>query len=56
MSFKEKINKFFQSFSNAKQAEDTDFSKFMDEYNERVLKGATSGKSYSVETFEKFGS
>lgn len=53
MSFKEKINKFFQSFSNAKQAEDADFSKFMDEYNERVLKGATSGKSYSVETFEK---
>jgi len=53
MSFKERINKTFRSFSNIKQADDADFSKFMKEYDERVLKGATSGKSYSAETFDK---
>jgi len=53
MSFKEKINKIFRSFSNTKQADEADLSKFMREYDERVLRGATSGKSYSTETFEK---
>lgn len=32
---------------------DTDIPNFIDEYNERVMRGATSGKSYSAETFEK---
>ncbi len=53
MSFKEKINKILRSFSNANQIDDADFSKFIKEHDERILKGATSDKSYSVETFEK---
>lgn len=57
MSFKEKINRFlgliFNNKTEAKQISDFDFSNFMREHNERALKGATSGKSYNAETFEK---
>lgn len=53
MSFKEKIDKLFRNSSNSKRADDADISSFMREYDERVLRGATSGKSYSTETFEK---
>ncbi|GEM_PF-6748551 len=53
MSFKEKINKLFKNSSNSKQVDDADVSNFMKEYDERILRGATSDKSYSIETFEK---
>ncbi len=38
---------------NLNENNNNDVSKLMREYDERVLKGATSGKSYSIETFEK---
>ncbi|MDP2641283.1 MAG: hypothetical protein Q8P39_01930 [Candidatus Yanofskybacteria bacterium] len=53
MSFKEKIGKLFRNSSNVKQTDDANTSDFMKEYDERVFRGATSGKSYSIETFEK---
>ncbi|MDO8633463.1 MAG: hypothetical protein Q7K38_02885 [Candidatus Wildermuthbacteria bacterium] len=36
-----------------RQKSDAGISNFIDEYNERVTRGATSGKSYNAETFEK---
>lgn len=53
MSLKEKIAKFFRNSSSGNQSDNNEASNFMKEYNERILRGATSGKSYSKETFEK---